>query len=50
MDDGRSPGVEEMKAFEDLTTPAPQHLDLHHLKTLQVPAHITRTRYITLQN
>lgn len=45
MDDGRSPGVEEVKALEDLTTPASQDLNLHHLKPFQVPAHITWTRY-----
>lgn len=46
MDDRRRPGVEEMKAFEYLTAPAPQDLDLHHLKALQVPARITRKRSI----
>lgn len=45
MDDGRSPGVEEVKALQDLTAPASQDLDLHHLKSLQVPAHITGTFY-----
>lgn len=43
MDDGRSPGVEEVKALQDLTAPAPQDLDLHHLESLQVSAHIPKT-------
>lgn len=36
MDDGRGPGVEEVKAFQDLPAPTSQHLRLHNLKTLQV--------------
>ncbi len=34
MDDGRCPGVEKVKAFQDLSAPAPQHLGLHNLETL----------------
>ena len=37
VDDGRGPGVQEVETFQDLTTPAPQHLGLHHLEALQVP-------------
>lgn len=36
MDDGRGPGVEEVKAFQDLPAPASQHLRLHNFETLQV--------------
>lgn len=36
MDDGRGPGVEEVKAFQDLPAPTSQHLRLHHFETLQV--------------
>lgn len=36
MDDGRGPGVEEVKAFQDLPAPTSQHLRLHNFKTLQV--------------
>lgn len=38
VDDGRRSGVQEVEAFEDLTAPRAQHLDLHHLKALQVAA------------
>lgn len=38
MDDRRSPSVEEVESFEDLSTPAAQHFDLHHLEPLQIPA------------
>lgn len=34
MDDGRRPRVEKVEAFQDLSTPAPQHLGLHYLETL----------------
>lgn len=37
MNDGRSSGVEEVQALEDLSAPAPQHLYLHHLEALQIP-------------
>lgn len=37
VDDGRSAGVQEVKPFEDLTTPALQQLQLHLLKPFQVP-------------
>lgn len=36
VDYWRSPGVKEVKALQDLPTPAPQNLGLHHLKALQV--------------
>lgn len=36
MDDRRGPGVEEVKAFQDLPAPTSQHLRLHNFKTLQV--------------
>lgn len=36
MDDGRSSGVQEVKAFEDLSAPRAQNLDFHDLETLQV--------------
>lgn len=38
VDDGRRSGVQEVEAFEDLTAPRAQHLDLHHLEALQVAA------------
>jgi hypothetical protein len=34
VNDGRGPGVEELEALQDLTTPAPQDLRLHHLEAL----------------
>ena len=37
VDDGRSACVQEVKPFEDLTTPALQQLQLHLLEPLQVP-------------
>lgn len=37
MDDGRRARVQEVKPFEDLTTPALQQLQLHLLEPLQVP-------------
>lgn len=40
MDYWRSPGVKEMKALQDLPTPAPQDLGFHHLKALQVTVQI----------
>lgn len=36
MDDGRGSGVQEVEAFEDLSAPRTQDLDLHDLETLQV--------------
>lgn len=36
MDYWRSPGVKEVKALQDLPTPAPQDLGFHHFKALQV--------------
>lgn len=36
MDDGRGARVQEVKPFEDLTTPALQQLQLHLLEPLQV--------------
>lgn len=36
MDYWRSPGVKEVKAFQDLPTPAPQDFGFHHLEALQV--------------
>ena len=38
MYDGRGPGVEKVKAFQDLSAPAPQHLGLHYFETLQIAA------------
>lgn len=38
VDDGRRSCVQEVEAFEDLTAPRAQHLDLHHLEALQVAA------------
>ncbi|KAF3859165.1 hypothetical protein F7725_021564 [Dissostichus mawsoni] len=35
VDDGRGSGVQEVKAFEDLSAPRTQDLDFHHLETLQ---------------
>lgn len=47
MDDGRGPGVEKVKAFQDLSAPAPQYLGFHYFETLQIAVgrrgkHITR--------
>lgn len=36
MDDGRGPGVEEVKAFQDLPAPTSQHFGLHDFETLQI--------------
>ncbi len=36
MNDGWGSGVQEVKAFEDLSAPRTQNLDFHHLETLQV--------------
>lgn len=36
VDDGRRSGVQEVKAFEDLSAPGTQNLDFHDLETLQV--------------
>lgn len=45
MNDGRGSGVQEVKAFEDLSAPRTQNLDFHDLETLQVAAgEITRKR------
>lgn len=38
MDNGRSPGVEKMEAFQDLSAPAPQYFGLHYLETFQIAA------------
>lgn len=38
MNDGRGSGVQEVKAFEDLSAPRTQDLDFHDLETLQVAA------------
>lgn len=37
MDDGRRPGMKEVKPFQDLPTPAAQDFDFHLLKPLQIP-------------
>lgn len=37
VNDGRSARVQEVKPFEDLTTPALQQLQLHLLEPLQIP-------------
>lgn len=37
VDDGRRACVQEVKPFEDLTTPALQQLQLHVLEPFQVP-------------
>lgn len=39
MDDGRRSGVQEVKALQDLSAPAPQYFYLHHLEALEIPAH-----------
>lgn len=44
VDDGRCACVQEMKAFEDLSTPALQQFQLHLLEPFQVPK--TKTDYI----
>lgn len=36
MEYWRSPGVKEVKALQDLPTPASQDLGFHHFKALQV--------------
>lgn len=38
MDDRRSSSVKEVESFEDLSTPAAQHFDFHHLEPLQISA------------
>lgn len=38
MDDRRCACVQKVKTLEDLPAPTTQHLRLHHLETLQVPA------------
>lgn len=45
MDDGRGPGVEEVKAFQDLPAPTSQHLRLHNFKTLQVALEKRQNRH-----
>lgn len=45
MDDGRGPGVEEVKAFQDLPAPASKHLRLHNFKPLQVALEKTENRH-----
>lgn len=37
VDDGRRPGMKEVKPFKDLPTPATQDFNLHLLKPLQIP-------------
>ncbi len=37
VDDGGGTSVQKVKSFEDLTTPSLQELQLHLLKTLQIP-------------
>lgn len=36
MDNWRSPGVKEVKALQNLSTPTPQDLGFHHLEALKV--------------
>lgn len=36
MDDGGSPCMKEVESLEDLSTPAPQHFNFHHLEPLQI--------------
>lgn len=36
MDDGGSPSMKEVEALEDLSTPASQHFNFHHLEPLQI--------------
>lgn len=36
MDDWRSPSVKKVEALQDLSTPAPQHFNFHHLEPLQI--------------
>lgn len=36
MDDGGSPSMKEVEPLEDLSTPAPQHFNFHHLEPLQI--------------
>lgn len=36
MDNWWSPGVKEVKAFQNLPTPTSKDLGFHHLKALQV--------------
>lgn len=38
MDDGGSPRMEEVESFEDLSTPAAQYFNFHHLEPLQISA------------
>lgn len=38
MDDGRRPGVEKMKALQNLPAPASQHLGFHDLEPLEIAA------------
>lgn len=45
MNDGRSSGVQEVKAFEDLSAPRAQNFDLHHLEALQVAAGQSKHRF-----
>lgn len=37
MDDWRSPCVEKVEAFENLSAPAPKNFRFHHLEALQIP-------------
>lgn len=36
MDDGGSPSMKKVESLEDLSTPAPQHFNFHHLEPLQI--------------
>lgn len=45
MDDGGRSGVQEQQPLQDLPAPAAQHLRLHHLEPLQVPAGAQLTSY-----
>ena len=36
MDDGGSPSMKKVESLEDLSTPAPQYFNFHHLEPLQI--------------
>lgn len=38
VDDGGSPSMKEVETLEDLSTPAPEHFNFHHLEPLQISA------------
>lgn len=46
MYDRRGPGVEKVKAFQDLSAPAPQHFGLHYFEALKIAVG-RRGRHIT---